>query len=74
MERNKYYISSLIDVIEFLGTHQLAFRGTVDEAFSSMEDGGSGLFLSLLNFSMKNDPRLTENSQNGSKKCYVYKS
>jgi len=74
IERNKYYISSLIDVIEFLGTHQLAFRGTVDEAFSSMEDGGSGLFLSLLNFSMKNDPRLTENSQNGSKKCYVYKS
>jgi len=29
LERNKYYISSLIDVIEFLATHQLAFSGTV---------------------------------------------
>ena len=51
--------SSLIGVIEFLATHELAFRGTV-EAFSSMEDGGSGLFLSLLNFTIKEDPRLTE--------------
>ena len=59
MERNKYYISSLIDVIVFLATQQLAFRGTV-EAFSSMEDGRSGLFLSLLNFSIKKDPRSTE--------------
>jgi len=59
IERNKDYISSLVDVREFLATHQLVFRGTV-EAFSSMEDGGSGLFLSLLNFSIKKDPRLTE--------------
>jgi len=59
IERNKYYISSLNDVAEFLATHQLAFRGRV-EAFSSMEDGGSGLFLSLLDFSIKKDPRLTE--------------
>jgi len=59
IEKNKYYISSLTDVIEFLATHQLAFRGTV-EAFSSMEDGGSRLFLLLLNFSIKKDPRLTK--------------
>jgi len=56
---NKYCISPRIDVIEFLATHQLAFRGTV-EAFSSMKDGGSGLFLSLLNFFIKKDPQLTE--------------
>ena len=43
----------------FLATHQFAFQGTV-EAFSSMKDGGSGLFLSLLKFSIKKDPRLTE--------------
>jgi len=36
----------------FLATHQLAFRGTV-EAFSSMEDEGSGLFLSLIKFFIK---------------------
>jgi len=59
IEWGKYYISSLIGVIEFLATHQLAFKGAV-EAFSTTEDRGSGLFLSLLNFSIKKHPRLIE--------------
>jgi len=43
IERDKYYISSLIDVIEFLVAHKLAFRETV-KAFSSIEDGEAGFF------------------------------
>ena len=30
IERNRYYFFTLIDIVAFLGTHQLAFRGKID--------------------------------------------
>ena len=59
--RNRYYISSIVDVLEFLVSNQLPLRGT-SESFVSMldADGGNGLFLSLLEFSIRKDSKLAE--------------
>ena len=40
--------------MEFLVANQLPLRGKV-EAFDNMEDGGSGLFMSLQDFNIKKD-------------------
>lgn len=40
------YMSSIVDILVFLETNQLALRGKLD-AFDSMAEGWSGLFLSL---------------------------
>jgi len=69
IERNKY-ISSLIDVIEFLATHQLAFRGRVARHFLARR---MGAFSVAVKFFHQKGPSVDRNSQNGSKKCYVYK-
>ncbi|CAM4655053.1 unnamed protein product [Leuciscus chuanchicus] len=59
IQRNRYYMSSLIDVVEFLVSNQLPLRGKI-EAFDHMDEGGSGLFMSLLEFSIRKDPQLAE--------------
>ena len=46
IERNRYYFSTLIDMVTFLVSHQLALRGKID-AFESKDEGGNGLCLSL---------------------------
>ncbi len=56
--KNKYYISSLIDVVGFLVENQLPLRGKI-EASDNLPEGGSGLFLSLLDYKIKKDPELT---------------
>lgn len=48
-QKNRYYVSSIIDVIGFLVEIQLPLRGKLD-AFDNMSEGGSGLFLSLLDY------------------------
>ncbi|ROL48867.1 Zinc finger MYM-type protein 1 [Anabarilius grahami] len=57
--RNRYYLSALFDVVGFLAENQLPFRGSCD-AFDDMAEDGSGLFLSLLNYTVKKDPTLSE--------------
>lgn len=57
LDRNQYYMSSIIDILAFLATHQLPLRGTLD-AFDSMGEGGSGLFLSLYQYTLQKYPQL----------------
>lgn len=59
LRKNSYYISSLIDVVGFLVENQLPLRGKI-EAFDNMSEGGSGLFLSLLDYTIKKDPELAD--------------
>ena len=42
-ERNHYYFFTLIDIVAFLSTHQLVFKGIID-AFESENEGENGLF------------------------------
>ena len=44
MERYRYNFSTLIDIVVFLATHQLASRGKID-TFESEDEGGNGFFL-----------------------------
>ena len=48
IERNRYYFSTLIGVVAFSATLQLAFRGKID-AFESEDERGNKLFLTLSN-------------------------
>lgn len=59
IKRNQYYVSSLVDVVEFLVANQFPLRGKV-EVFDNTEDGGSGLFVSLLDFNIGKDLQLAE--------------
>ncbi|KAL0968294.1 hypothetical protein UPYG_G00264930 [Umbra pygmaea] len=57
LRKNRYYVSSLIDVVGFLVENQLPLRGKID-AFDDMSEGGSGLFLSMLYYTIQKDPEL----------------
>lgn len=57
LRKNRYYVSSLIDVVGFLVENQLPLRGKID-AFGDMSEGGSGLFLSMLYYTIQKDPEL----------------
>lgn len=57
LQRNHNYLSSIIDMIEFLCGNQLPLRGHQD-TFSSLSDGGSGLFLSLFEYTLRKHPEL----------------
>ncbi|XP_063039724.1 uncharacterized protein LOC134434959 [Engraulis encrasicolus] len=59
LERNRYYLSSVIDVIEFLSVNQLPFRGDHD-SFDSRDESGCGLFLSLFEYTLRKDPKLAK--------------
>lgn len=57
LRKNRYYVSSLIDVVGFLVENQLPLRGKID-AFDDMSEGGSGLFLPMLYSTIQKDPEL----------------
>ena len=44
IERNRYYFSTLIDVVAFLAIHQLAFKGKID-AFKCEYEGEMDSFV-----------------------------
>ena len=46
------FFSTLIDIVTFLATHQLLFKGKID-AFESKDGGKIGLFLSMLNYTVE---------------------
>ena len=47
IEKNCYYFSTLIDIVVFLATHQLVFRGKID-ALESEDKGRNEVFLIAL--------------------------
>uniref|UniRef100_A0A8C1TJI1 TTF-type domain-containing protein n=1 Tax=Cyprinus carpio TaxID=7962 RepID=A0A8C1TJI1_CYPCA len=57
LARNRYYLSSVVDMIEFLVVNHLPLRGSTD-AFDSLTEDGSGLFLSLFEYTLRKDPEL----------------
>ncbi|XP_041860486.1 uncharacterized protein LOC121652026 [Melanotaenia boesemani] len=59
LQHNRYYVSAIIDVVEFLAVNQLPFRGDHD-AFIGMNKDGCGLFLSLFEFSLRKDAELAK--------------
>ncbi|KAL7395107.1 hypothetical protein ABVT39_010232 [Epinephelus coioides] len=59
LQRNRYYLSAIIDVVEFLAVNQLPFRGNHD-AYSDMNEDGCGLFLSLFEFALRKDAELAK--------------
>lgn len=69
LQKRRYYCKSIIEVILFLSSNRLAFRGDWNE-----EDGEeTGLFNSLFEFALKRDPELVKCQQNMPKNA-TYKS
>jgi hypothetical protein len=68
LERNRYYVSSIIDIVHFLAANELPLRGSNDKAptmgsESEKSDDGqhsSGLFLKLFEFTIRKDQALHE--------------
>lgn len=56
---NRYYVSSIIDILTFLAVNHLPFRGDT-EAWESMGQTGCGLFLSLFEYTLEKDPQLAK--------------
>ncbi|KAL7404136.1 hypothetical protein ABVT39_010269 [Epinephelus coioides] len=59
LPRNRSYLSAIVDIIEFLVTHQQPLRGSLD-ALESREEGGSGLFLSMMEYTLRKDTALAQ--------------
>ena len=59
LARNRYYVSTIVDMIAFLAVNQLPFRGDHDSV-ESMSESGSGLFLSLFLYTLQKDAELAK--------------
>lgn len=60
LARNRYYMSAVIDMLEFLVVNQLPLRGDNAGFAIVLDDNSSmGLFLSLFEYTMRKDPELT---------------
>ena len=61
-EKNRYYMASIIDVVQFLCLNKLAFRGDgksgLNTLFDDDENEPSGLFLRLFEYTLKKDEKL----------------
>lgn len=56
LERHRYYIKSIAEVIQFLAVNELAFRG----AYDIEEHHENGLFRSLFEYTLVKDSKLAE--------------
>lgn len=56
LEKHRYYIKSIVEVIQFLAVNELAFRGD----YEIDEHVENGLFFKLFEFTMKKDKTLAE--------------
>jgi len=54
LERNRYYVSSVIQVVQFLVVHELALRGSWDK----IHHLDTGLFTRLFEYTLKKDSKL----------------
>ena len=59
LARNRYYVSAVVDIIAFLAVNQLPLRGDHD-SLHSMSESGSGLFLSLFEYTLHKDAELAK--------------
>ncbi len=59
LARNRYYMSAVVVVIAFLAVSQLPFKGDQDSV-ESMSESGSGLFLSLFEYTLQKDAELAK--------------
>lgn len=59
LERNRAYLSAIVDIIEFIAVNQLPFRGSVD-AVDARGEEGCGIFLALMDFTLKKDKELAK--------------
>ena len=62
LDRNRYYIGSIFDVIKFLVLNELSLRGSSKDAHLDNLDSGysNEKFLSLLSYSIEKDPKLKD--------------
>ena len=61
VEKNRYYIKSIAEVVQFLAVNELSFRGDKESAEESNDcdrDNIGGLFVRLFEFAMQKDARL----------------
>ena len=62
LDRNRYYIGSIFDVIMFLVLNELSLRGSSEDVdLDNMDSGYSNVkFLSLLSYTTEKDPKLKD--------------
>lgn len=59
LERNRYYVTSIAEIIQFLAVNELPMRGTYD----IQEHEEQGLFKNLFEFTMNKDEKLKKYSK-----------
>ncbi len=59
LSRNRLHVSVIIDIIEFLVSNELPLRGGVDFV-DDRGQAGSGLFLSLFDYTLRKDKELAQ--------------
>ena len=57
LERNRTYVAAIVDIIQFIALNQLPFRGS-DDALDARGEVGSGIFLALMDYTLKKDKDL----------------
>jgi len=64
LEKNRYYITSIVEVIQFLCINELPLRGDGHSSIESLDtdnqDEPSGLFLRLFEYTLSKDVKLKE--------------
>ncbi|XP_029639681.1 uncharacterized protein LOC115214790 [Octopus sinensis] len=64
LSKNRYYISSIVDIVHFLCANKLPFRGNENEAFQDLYLGDDtqpcGLFMKLFQYTLEKDSKLME--------------
>ncbi len=55
LERNRYYVSSVVQVVQFIISNELAVRGSWDKVCCE-----TGLFMNLFNYTLKMDKKLAD--------------
>jgi len=64
LERNRYYVKGIAEVVQFLAVNELGFRGDTIASSADLEANicddinVSGMFGHLFEFAMKRDPHL----------------
>ena len=56
LEDNRYYLSSIVEMIQFLASNELPFRGT----YNTEEHSEHGLFINFYEYTLKKDSKLAE--------------
>ena len=60
LQRNRYYMSTIIDITKFLAINELSFRGSQEKCGTLY----SGMFLQMMQYTLKRDIKLNEIAKN----------